>query len=990
VIKGSDSTSISLRIEALNIHREEHMHRIALFGLLLLLPALLLAQGLRISGKVTDTKGEPIIGAGVFIQALSLGAATDVEGKYSFTIPQPNVRGQEVELTASIISHKKKSVKVRLSGERITQDFVLEEDVFRTEEVVVTGIASKTSKDIAEVAVSRLPVSNLTTVANYQSMGQLVSGKISGVSIRNTSGLVGAGWGFYMRGGGGINGTGQPTIYIDGVRMQNFEAGAFAVGGATTSNLTNLNVDDIENIDVLKGPAAAAMYGTDGANGVVLITTKSGKSVGSGALSQKPMVMSYRYTTGITEQSWKYTNEHTFYPDLMNDVLGKGWVNEHTFSLAGGIQGIRYYTSFQDRDERGLIPSMNAMNRQTVRLNLNALPANNLSVDVNTSFIWNNLQRPLGDNNIFAFSTNILGYYPAWGGADSLAISKVKDLITLNQYLLSAKATWTPIDRFELSGTVGVDHIEQYSDQLYPFGYTYNESTGSRGVGDGVRRQMTYTFDARYSIDILEQLSFQTVAGAQLSDFQSRSVSINVKQYDFPDIISIGSAKTPTAWQDATTNTKSAGLFWENNFSYANAYMWTLAIRKDYASSIGPEAPSIMYPKVSASVRLDRLDILPSAISMLKLRGAYGENGQLPGLNDAMNLTWVANVGASGTSLNYSIFGNPLIKPERIKEMEFGFDAEFMNMFSLEFTYYNGNSENSILRGAYAPSTGYGNYTYPYNIGNTKNHGFETMLQVTPIRSADYNLSLSFIWNYQTNVVDTLGPDTPEIISTSNVIKPGFKKWEFYDYVSVGPLFDASGKYTGAQKSATKVDLGNPLPDHSGSVTLNFRFLKNFNLYAMGEWGLNNKVYSFIVQDMVTFRCHPEYERLRALLGLSSYGVTGITPLTIGSPEYIDAATKYAFMNPSNKGNFVKDADYFVIRELSLGYDATDLLKEFMPMGYVTAMNVGASVRNLARFSKYNWDFETNSSGSRGNTLASDYYAMPMPRTYNFWVKLDF
>ena len=463
------------------------MRRFTVHAFLFLTPALLLAQGLRITGKVTSTKGEEIVGAGVFIQSMGIGGTTGTDGVYSFMVRQADVRGQQVELTASIIGHKKKTAKIALAGDEVRQNFELEEDIFQAEAVVVTGIASKTSKDVAEVAVSRLSVSNLTTAANYQSIGQLVSGKVAGVSLRNTSGLVGAAWGFYMR-GGGINGNGQPTIYIDGVRMQNFEAGAFAVGGATTSNLANLNVDDIENIDVLKGPAAAAMYGTDGANGVVLITTKSGKSTGSGALSQKPMVMSYRYTSGITEQSWKYTSEHTFYPDLMNDVLGKGWLNEHMFTLTGGIQGIRYYTSYQTRNERGLIPSQNSMDRQTVRLNLNALPASSLSADVNTSFIWNNLQRPLGDNNIFAFSTNILGYYPAWGGTDSINLTKVKDLIRLNQYLLSAKTTWNPIDRLELSGTVGVDHIEQYSDQLYPFGYTYNESTGSRGVADGVRR----------------------------------------------------------------------------------------------------------------------------------------------------------------------------------------------------------------------------------------------------------------------------------------------------------------------------------------------------------------------------------------------------------------------------------------------------------------------------------------------------------------------
>ena len=236
------------------------MRKLLVLVFLFSVPAMLLAQGLKITGKVTDTKGEPLVGANVYIQALNLGTSTDPLGEYTLTVRQADVRGQQVELTASIVGSKKKATRVTLSGETKTVNFQLEEDVFQTEAVVVTGIASKTSKSVAEVSVSRIPVSDLTSIQTFQNVSQLVSGKISGVNVQITSGNAGSGWNFFVRGGAGLTGTGQPLIYIDGVRIENNNMSPFGLGGQAVSTLSTLNPADIENIEVLKGPASVFLW----------------------------------------------------------------------------------------------------------------------------------------------------------------------------------------------------------------------------------------------------------------------------------------------------------------------------------------------------------------------------------------------------------------------------------------------------------------------------------------------------------------------------------------------------------------------------------------------------------------------------------------------------------------------------------------------------------------------------------------------------------
>lgn len=974
---------------------------ILLFALLLGMPLLLLAQGsLKVTGKVTDNFNEPLVGASVYINALNIGGASGLDGGYSFDVPSNLVNGQDVALTISFVGYKKQTTTIKLTSGTMVLNFKLDEDVFQSETVVVTGIASKTSKSVAEVAVSRISATDLTAKQAYSTLGQLVAGKISGVSIQTASGNVGGGWKFIMRSGGGLNGSGQPVVYVDGTRIGNTDLEGNWVGGQTISFMANLNPSDIENIEVLKGPSAAAMYGTDGSNGVVLITTKKG-ALAAGGLG-KNIALSYQFNYGMNTPSFKFDADRWSNAPTINSVLEPtGYIQEHSLSISGGNNLLRYYTSFQDRNEDGLIPAQNTMNRRSIRANISAYPNEKFNFQLNTSYVWNKLQRPYNDNNIIGWMLNAFSYWPKFVTTDSAAIAALQDWSYLDQFLGSAKFSWKPYGDLEIQGGFGVDYTDFRQDQLRPYGFRYStNTTGARYIYNRQEYRFTYDFNARYNFNFFDnKLNFTSIAGAQLLDRNRRTQDAGALYFNHPNITVLQTGTQMSYMDNGYFFEKTAGLFWENNFSWDNTYFWTLAIRKDYASSIGSDAPSITYPKLSAAVRLDKLGFLPDEISMFKLRAAYGESGQLPNFLDAIPLTWTASAGGNGVGVVGNSLGNTGVVPERVKEVEVGFDAEFLKIFSLEFTYYSQRAEKSIVYSTLAPSFGFGGLNYPFNLGEVKGSGIETLLQVSPFRSADYDLSLSLIWNYQTSEILSLG-NSPELYNAQNVEKVGFKKHQFYSVTTEAPIFDAAtGQLTGfSNYSGKRQDRGNPIPDHSGSFTVNFRFLKNFNFYTHGEFGLNNYVYSYTTYRGIRAGSCKFTNALATQVGVAGKsGWTGllldpnVTPLTPGTPEYIAAATELGKYYQRDIGNFIFPADFFIIREVSLSFDFTDLMQEFMPNNYLTQVVAGFSVRNVFRTSKYEFDWESNyTGGANSGTYASDFATLPQPRTFNFWVKFGF
>jgi len=383
---------------------------------------------------------------------------------------------------------------------------------------------------------------------------------------------------------------------------------------------------------------------------------------------------------------------------------------------------------------------------------------------------------------------------------------------------------------------------------------------------------------------------------------------------------------------------------------------------------------------------------------MFKLRAAYGESGQLPSNTDGLPLMYRTVAGGAGSGIMFNMMGNPQIEPERIKEFEVGIDAEFLNMFSLELTFYRSDATKSIVRSAFAPSTGLGGYTFPYNVGSVWGQGLESLLQFNPIRGADYDLNLSLIWNYQTNEVRDLGTTTQILTGFENVIKPGLPKYQFYDYKVKGATFNADGTYKGVDATPTYEDLGsNPIPKHTGSFTLNFRFLKDFQLYAMAEWALGHHAWSYTIRRAIAAYSYMPYLKLRQNLGIAMPTIIVTNKVqvdaptyTVGTPEYTDAANQYAKMNSSYYANFIYPADLLSIREVSLSYNFTDLVRTFMPTSYISNVQGGFTVRNAFKWTKFPLDPEVNTGGGDLSTSSSEFATLPQPRTYNAWLRFTF
>jgi TonB-dependent SusC/RagA subfamily outer membrane receptor len=947
---------------------------------------------MEVQGVVIDKDNdEPLPFANVLVKGTALGAATDKDGKFAFVY----VTDKEFTIVVRFMGYKTQEQQFFPDDDVSNLRFELLEDVFDGEVIVVTGIASRTSKEVAEIAVSHINAAELTAMNSYQELSQLVAAKIPGVRIEPASGNVASGIRFNMRSGGGLNGDEQPIVYIDGIRIDTDEYGGDAspgiwTGGQGIGLLSTINPEDIENIEILKGPAAAASYGTGGSNGVVLITTKRGKvAVGEA----KAVSISYRFLSGLNTQGYEYEEEDFTTAKYVNGIHHEGPISQHSLSASGGAEKVRYYIGIDGRTEHGLMLH-DYMNRKTLRTNFDAFPDENIILRASASYTQTENRRPETDDNEYSWiGQNIK--WPLYPYIDSVAIASINTTSNMNRFLGSAQASWIPIDGLEATASFGIDEYDLIDNELYPPGYAMG-ATGDFGRKDVQNRQNTQnTFEAnvRYRYSPLQGLTINSMAGTQLFERRIRTSRIRKLGFLTSLITDVGAGEDYVSGSENRVHYKEAGIFTDHAISYLDQYYFSFMIRKDYASTIGKEAPSIIYPRASLAVRLDKYSFMPSLFSLLKIRAAYGETGVLPGRLDGIRLLWEGVNSPYGVGGQISSIGNEEIEPERIKELEIGFEAELLRNYSAEFTYYQQRAENSIVDYFQAYSTGITAGAFPTNIGKVKGWGIESLIQARPVRSKNFQLDLSLTNSYQTNEVIDMGDAQPIFGGRDlNVIKEGLSKHAFYHYKIKGATFLADGRYKGVDADTAKSYLGTPLPPYTGSFSLNARIFKNFNFNLLLDWATGHSIANYNRRGAIRYDIIPRHRELKQMLGIDvmeieeGYEDKDIEPFAPGSPEYIEAANEYATYNREWLANFIEPADYLNLREISISYSFADLLQKFK----IPDLVVGLSARNIWRTKKYSYpSIEVNADGARSLDRGVDYYTVQTPRVYNLWFRLS-
>jgi len=967
---------------------------------LLFFPLLGWAQEGTIRGRVLDRDtGEPLPGANVVLQGTTLGAAANLQGEYTISRVPPGT----YTLVASFVGYRRAQEQVTVrAGETITVNFRLEVDVRGLEEVVVTGVASRTAKAIAPVSVSRLSTANLELSGQYTSLTQLVSGKIAGLQIVNPSGNLGGGFRFFMRSGGGLYGTGQPVIYVDGVRITNTEIGGFGVGGQQYSTLTGLNPEDIESIEVIKGAAGGALYGTSGQNGVILITTKRARGL-SNAIQ-----VDYRSTFGYNTQARKYDPNIYLTANAANALFRRGPIQDHALALQGTAGWTRYYTSLDLRREDGHLPS-NSLFRRSFRANFDAYPSDRVSLKVNSFFSLIENDRPQNDNNIFGYLGNTLLTPRTWYFTDSAAIRAIENTFRENRFVGSIELTYAPMAGMELRGVMGYDGLDTRNDATYPPNFIYSGRVrGERDIFQLSRNQFNYDLSLRYSYPLFGMRA-TTIAGTQAFILTQRSFFVQKQNFGSELVRNIGSGLDFINANEAFTNAREAGLFLQQEFNYNDKLFFSGGFRWDFASAYGRDAGNIFYPRADFSVRLDQLGLLPgffNLFNLFKARLAYGESGALPGTLDGQPLLWGPTPPSGyGVGLVVSRFGNTAIKPERTREIEGGIDFEFRGGYGLEFTYYRQFTTNSIVTFLLPPSqgTGVNSGGIPRNVGRIDAWGAEVAAYATPVRTRNVQATINASFAYQDNRVKSLGGASDIFDAFSfTVIKPGLRRNTFYVPRVKGPRYDAQGRFIGVEleENGQRFDHGSPIPIYTGSVALNVRLFRVLTITGNGRYALGHKVLNYTLaftSRAGDFMNHREYLELRRKLGLS-IGTNvprslyeNIPVLTPGTEEYQQAAERFVRLmgdNPTVE-NYILPGDFFRLDELAISFDATSLLRRLPGAANLRSFVITAAGRNLFLTTRYNNpDPEVNFNGGITITNGQDFLTLPAPRVYTLSLRL--
>ncbi|MDR9414730.1 MAG: TonB-dependent receptor [Gracilimonas sp.] len=949
-----------------------------LFLFVFVLSTSIYAQTGTITGTVTDAAtSEPLIGVNITLAGTSMGAATNLDGEYEIRGVEPGT----YTLRANFVGFTSFATSVEVGTGTLTLDIELEEDVLGLEEVVVTGIASSTSRSVSPVAISKVNAEELQETNTYTGISELLGGKVSGLTVQPASGNPGGGIRFVVRSGGGLGGNGQPIIYIDGTRVDNSQIEGFGVGGQGIGALADLNPNDIASVDVLKGPAAAALYGTSGSNGVVLITTKDGRGIGG---QEGALQVDYRSVYGMNTKQQDYDPDELISADEANEYIDSNPLWENQISVSGGNNSVRYFTSIGQRHEEALGPQ-NTLDRQSFRANFEAFPTEQLTIEANSSFTLNEISRPQNDNNIFGWLGNLI---LAPGGntfnfTAEDAIRAIEDDNETNRFVGSLSANWQPIDNLTLKGSVGYDGSNFRQTQFYSpdFGYA-GIINGSRSVFDRRNQQFTYDVNATYRFDVNDDINVTSVVGSQIFDRTVTSNFIEKNDFASSSIKNVGSGGLFIQGDESFLNVREAGIFTQHDFSIMDTYFISVGGRLDYASATGNEAPVIFYPQARGSVRLDQFDFAPDFFDLLKVRAAYGVTGQLPGIFDGVDVLWTAATYGIGRGAVPDQIGNPEIEPEEVSEYEFGLDADFLGAYGFELTYYMQNAAESIIGFEESPSTGLTFDDPPLNVGGVEGSGIELGINGTPVRSRNFQFDFNILYSYQTNEVTDLGGAQPIFDGFDiNVIQEGLPKSAFYVLDVDGAAFDGSGAYAGPNVSSERVHKGNPYPTHNGSVRLNFSFLDGFEFYTLIDWAADLQVYNNTKIFQILFANDQEYNDI----------VSRFQSLSPGDDGYVDAANDLANMNPNYDGNFIYDADYIKIREVSLSYNFNNLIEQTPLSGSVRNLSLAVAARNLFTLTDYPGnDPEVNFTGARSLTRGADFLTLPVPRVFYATLNLGF
>lgn len=793
--------------------RSQFFLRLTLTLGLTLLPAAAQAQNATVTGRVTDrATSRPLSDVQVFLAGTPRGSRTAEDGRYQIV----GVPSGAVQIRVIRIGYQAQTRTINVvAGASQNVDFALDVTATTLDQVLVSATGATERRRESGVSTAKIDTSKVN-MAGVQNFSDVLSSRAPGVVVQQAGGTTGGSSRIRIRGSNSINLSNDPLLLIDGVRVNNNpNSTAIGVGGQTPSRFNDIDPEDIESVEVIKGPAAAALYGTAASNGVIQVTTKRGKAgrprwqVNSeyGTVTQhNTYPNNYRQigtnTNGSRNIDCNLDNQIRGLcvpkPDSLLSILPlalaspfrDGWREQYGTNVSGGTDVTQYYVGSDFEREEGVY-SINWLQKANMRANVNAQVRPNFQVSVNGGYTGSRLRLPQNDNDIFgAISGSLIGKAfdchttaqtlaglppnDVTCGADTLSrgyrlvnhpatrIFAIDTRQNIERLIGSTQLNWQPQSWLSVIGTGGMDLLERYDQETLPAGaVTIFNPEGYRDTHRAEIRTYTINNSATATFGLTSSLRSVTTVGAQWN----REAFNRIDAFGdalLPGTSSLGGTSALFSVGESSSDVITLGYIGTERLEWRDKVFLSGGLREDKNSNFGVNLPFVRYPSAQLSWVIGEEPFFPktSVVPSLRLRAAYGESGQRPDFRQAdkfFNPVAVNIQGNEVSGITLGGAGNANLKPERTKEYEFGFDAGlFGDLVNFEFTRYSKATHDALIGRVLAPSLGATN-TQLVNLGRVDNKGYEYLIDFKPITKDRFKFDVSFNGSVNDNKLVDLG-----------------------------------------------------------------------------------------------------------------------------------------------------------------------------------------------------------------------------------------
>ncbi|SFB86344.1 TonB-linked outer membrane protein, SusC/RagA family [Zunongwangia mangrovi] len=1004
-----------------------------LFLMLFISGANLFAQN-QITGKIIDNNGMPLLGATVAVRGTNNGTQSDMDGNFTLQVANP----QDAILVISYVGFSTKEVPI--NGKN-SIEITLEEDSEALSEVVVTALGIKSEKRALGYATAEVDGDNLSNVKATNNFVNALSGKVAGVQISSSSSQPGSGARIVIRGGSSITGNNQPLLVVNGVPFD-------AANGSSSSGLADIDPNSIESLSVLKGAAASALYGSEAANGVILVTTKSG------TFNMKPVItlsssvsfddiyeipLQDQWSQGYWENDdWVYIDGNSsftstsFGPRISEvpgaelydrwDIFETGITNENSLSITGGGDKASYYVSYSNLINNGILSPLE-FRRNSINANTSFKFTPKLTVSSNILYTTQKNERLFEDSSNSSFMNTLMSTpntwnpYPIYAEDGSLRSYRggsrdpytwVLDNVGANNERDRFAGTfiieYEVLDNLKFRSVTGISTTSAHSDSFYNLG-GYASVQGSYSSSERFSRDIESTETITYDNDFGD-FEVNAMIGHNIQENKWRGNYFNGNGLILPNIYNSANVSGYSAYDDRGMF-RSYSFFGQAMIGYKKMLYYTVTGRNDWASSL---ADSFFYPSHSLGLVFTELFPKNDILNFGKLRASYAKVGSPAGAYARNNP--LVSAGGDGVMwpfngqqsyLSSARIPNPNLTNEFKSEVELGLELRTLkSRLNFDIAYYHNWSENQILSEQFLASTG---YTYgSVNIGGITHKGVEVGINATPIQSEFFNWDLSLNWSKDNSNVDRLG-------TNNEPISVGSYGYAIVDQpypviFGLGFLRDDQGRLV--LDDTPGLSYGRPLADNRGNQILgqtapewisslrNTFNYKNLSLMFQFDMSRGGNLYS-LNDHYLTYYGMAEHQNDRPDNNMTTFdgvmghydSATGEVVVTSETPEPTRYDLYYQTVAQSVLEDNIMPKDYIKLREVQLAYN---LPNKIVASAGLQDVQIAFSGRNLWR--SFHDDFEgpdpeINTDGiTNGNGYLS--YSLPTTKTYSITLTAKF